>query len=168
MCWLSNKIEKTILRRKRKVFKICKLRNGKIYGYVFNDFSYELNKTYETEIKIKLKKVRKSLGDYKYGGFEGFHSYSADSCTTEKKEWTYSDDSNKNVVGYETLRINSKQNSFYCRISDYAIKTGSTKDEEVVIVEGYIPKGGICYENEIHEIISNKIILTNIIKIGET
>ena len=145
MCWKSNSIKQLISDGKFKIFKVCKIEsNNIIQSYFFDSFKYDLNKQYKTDIVIKKKEdfPKKTLylnGNSEYYGFNGFHSY-LDTC--ECYEYSGA------LLVYD--------------ISEKIVGVYSKEYYNLVIVEGYIPEGSICYINEHQEIISDSIVLTKI------
>jgi len=116
-----------------KVFKICNYISDR-KKIVITGYFYRL-----FEYKLR-RKYKTQLGiDYLFYNrvFEGFHSYSPDICHAE------------NEVLHKVIRL--KDNTV---IGVYG--------RESVVVEGYIPKGGIYYVNEQGEIVSDSIVLTKI------
>ena len=144
MCWQSQELKEKRSNGKVKVFKICYFKKDQIKAYFFYDFSYKLNEIYQTNVRIN-KKYDEFYDYFVYIGTQGFHSYSADYCNVTKNIWTF-------VV---------KPNTNGDRVESYPVP----RNETLVVVEGYIPKDGVYYENEKGEIISDKIILTEIIDI---
>lgn len=141
MCWISNKCNPLVSDGNVKIIKICgQKENSRLCGYFRTSFNYNLNFTYKTEVKI-----HQAYFDNEYFGHEGFHCYSADKCTWEI-------DIKKRIIKINALTYFASYPIDYADFSN------------VVIVEGYIPKGTVYYSNMDGEIISNSIVLTKIIQ----
>lgn len=152
MCWISEKLEPLVSDGNVKVFKICGETNDScLCGFFRYSFKYVLNKTFKTKIIID-----KNFSTVTYIGNEGFHSYSQKHCMWMLRNSPYT------TYRISYIDVYTKFNSERL-IGSYAANTfndfGST-----ILVEGYIPKGGLYYINEIGEIISDSIVLTNIIE----
>jgi len=150
MCWKSSKLNEQISDGNVEVFKICLTgENNNICSYFFNDFKYQLNKKYETIIKVGRTAIHPYATDL-YRGDNGFHSYSA-SCSMEK-------------IG---IYSGFFKPVFHPRIAIYSSKhiylyTYEAPLRTMVTVKGYIPKGAKYYINGNDEIISEAIVLTEI------
>lgn len=142
MCWRSTKLDKQIATKNIKVFKVGYVINGKLISY-YRSYSYDFNQLYETDINP----IRWPGGHYI---LNGFHSYDRKKCKCKKDKKTY------------TWDIYT-----FCSSSPYSriIPLASYSDENS-IVECIIPKGSEYYENEKGEIISNQIIIKNLIPIN--
>lgn len=133
MCWIADKMNKQISDGHVKVLKICNYYIRDRKKRVITGYFYPL-----FEYKLR-RKYKTQLGiNYLYNSvFEGFHSYSPDICHAE------------NEVLHKVIRL--KDNTI---IGVYG--------RDSVVVDGYIPKGGIYYVNEQGEIVSDSIVLTKI------
>jgi len=140
MCWTSNKLQPLISDGNVKVRKVCKIDNGKIYSYFFQNFQYELGKEYQSEIYISIRKGKQNY----YYGYTGFHSYSADNCSIG----IYT---NFHGVSRFRVRCHTLQNCVLHTFEDTC---------NCAVFEGYIPKGKKYYVNTVGEIISESIVLT--------
>ena len=155
MCWISDKLEPLVSDGNVKVFKICgQTKDSSLYGFFRHTFKYALNKIFKTKISIDSKGL-----SFRYMGNEGFHSYSNDHCMWLLHRYEFIKSSKPESIDV-FAKINGERiigsystNGFYCF---YFVS--------IVLVEGYIPKGSRYYINENGEIISDSIVLTNIIK----
>lgn len=139
MCWASKTLTMHISDGKVKVFKVCTLNNnGEISGYYYKWFKYVLNQEYQTNINIHSTIY--SIENQTHIGNEGFHSYSAKECLLET-----------NNEGFD---VYNKKTNF--------LITGYNSYTNIVVVEGYLPKGTTYYINQDGEIISDRIILEKI------
>ena len=151
MCWRSKKMNKCISDGKVKVFKVCTLKNdGKLYGYFYKDFQYELNTKYKQDITFAMSCLLK--GCFIHYGYDGFHSYSKDVCKAKLSR-------PQDLWPSWIKVVNVYKNSNHQEIADYV----GEYNFNFVIVEGYLPKGTTYYVNDKGEIISDSIILTNTI-----
>lgn len=132
MCWKSKEFKPLVSDGNVKIKKVCLLYNGNIHGYYYHNFIYELNKEYQTNVSLLLDT------DNFYSGSVGFHSYL-----------------------YKEVSLIPNRYTLDAYLGTYFI-TAYSKTSDVVIVEGYIPKGATYYINENKEIISDRIVLTNI------
>lgn len=138
MCWSTKKPAVLKMAEKdRSVFKVIKQIDERFSSY-FKRFPYEIGKLYETKI-----------GNHKVicGHLcieEGFHSYS-NKCKWEPL-YQVIDTVYRVVFGNLSLAI-----------------FDSSVIYKPVRVSCIIPKGSLYYENEYGEIVSNKIILKEII-----
>jgi len=145
MCWVSKECKPLVSDGNVKVIKICGQKaNSLLFGYFRTLFSYHLNLTYKTEVKI-----HKPYFANEFYGREGFHCYSADKCT-----W-------KSDVKNRVIKIGTYSDTL-TYFASYPIDYANFSN--VVIAEGYIPKGTVYYINMDGEIISNSIVLTKIIQ----
>ena len=144
MCWQSYKSSgKRISDGKVKVFKVCKkIDNDSVKAYFYSDFIYQMNQLYTTHMSVKC------VVEDGYIGTNGFHSYSAKECvhritreSIQKAKFKYID-----VLKYGLVNIQEYFGS----------------NEEIVVVEGYIPEGTAYCINNNGEIISDAIVLTRI------
>ena len=168
MCWkqykkLPQTLDTKVSDDKVEVIKICEIdKYGKLYGFFHSYFEYELNKEYKTEMNIKHEVVNLPLSDESYNYYEGnngFHSYSKEKCKlVVTKEATYGD---IDGVQYISISMLSPHNT---EISGYSSHY-SSQINRVAIVKGYIPKGSTYLENENGEIISEGIVLTEILNL---
>lgn len=141
MCWSSNELNPLISDGNVKVIKVCKIINGKICGYFFQNFQYELGKEYQSEIYIFPQNGVKSY----YFGSTGLHSYSADKCT----------------IGIYTNCLGSYHFQARCHaLQNCIVHTFGEATCNCAVFEGYIPKGKTYYINRVGEIISESIVLT--------
>jgi len=136
MCWLGKINKRNILTKDIFCYKV--LTPG--LTSVYKNFKYSLNKLYTTELLIP---------HCNYIGLltieRGFHSYSTD-CEFLLKYCGFS----------QHIRIHSKlhDDGSYCILD--SISPGC-------LVYCQIPKGAECYENQSGEIVSNKIIIKNVV-----
>jgi len=156
MCWISDELKPITSDGTVRIFKICLKIKGKLCGYWFDSFIYELNKEYNTEMDISYHK-----GIQKYIGYQGFHSYDATQCKVHKFI-----DREYNKVRLSSLRFGGTYMKSY-NIAHYTIADSIDSDEYAFLIEGYLPKGTQYHVNRHGEIISNKIVLTKIIPIDK-
>ena len=138
MCWQSNSKNMQISDGNVKVKKICRFVNGNLCGYFYKDFTYALNTEYHDLLLVLYLDL-----EHAYVGTKGFHSYSADKCQ---------------ILYNQETRLFEIWKDSYSTMFNTFINFKKT----VVVVEGYIPKGGVYHINEDGEIISNSIVLTRI------
>ena len=137
-----------------KIFKICKMRQGNLCGYIYTTFNYILGQEYQTTIDMSY------VANYKkYIGNQGFHSYDASKCSVNILEMG---DIFGNVKRACIEVLRRFDNSIY-HTAAYQIKDVIFKDATACFIEGYLPKGTRYYVNEYGEIISDKIVLSKII-----
>ena len=138
MCWLGKIDKRNILTEDIFCYKV--LTPG--LTSVYKNFKYSLNKLYTTELLIPQRNIDyPRLLTIEYG----FHSYSTD-CEFLLKYCEFS----------QHVKIHSKlhDDGNYCVLD--SISPGC-------LVYCQIPKGAECYENQHGEIVSNKIIIKNIV-----
>ena len=155
MSWNSKTIHPLISDGHVKVIKV--VRKGAVKqlyrGYYYREFSYELNKEYNTkttikkELSIKVRAYGYGPTEYTYYGEEGFHCYS-DEC---KLQLSFE---NSRI----TLLVFQKDKSVFFD-AYYEVDP-----KELEVLEGFIPKGGKYYVNENGAIISDSIVLTKVNK----
>lgn len=159
MCWTKNasSLPPTLLVSDGtvKIFKVCKKRQGNLCGYYYTSFNYILDQEYQTTIDLSYDEESKE-----YIGNQGFHSYDASKCKVKTLEWGGIFGRVKSVH-MDVLRLFSNSIEY---IANYVLKDNSFRDEYAYLVEGYLPKGTQYYVNECGEIISDKIVLSKIIK----
>ena len=138
MCWnTKNPAVLKMAEKDRAVFKVVEQIDGKLLSY-FKSFPYEIGKLYETKIGDR-KVICGRLCIEK-----GFHSYS-NKCKWEPL-YQIIDTMHKVTFGNHSLAI-----------FDFSVIYKHVR------VSCIIPKGSLYYENEYGEIVSNKIILKEII-----
>lgn len=134
MCWFGKIGQKQIAQEDTRVLKVLRVKDDKYYAYWF-PFEYEFGKLYETELGVKCK-------DYVEIA-EGFHCYS-------------------NLLG-----VVKKENRCTIQIMDYS---GAKLDwyrgtfYKLVLVACTIPKGSEYYINDYGKIVSNKIIINQVVE----
>ena len=152
MCWVSNKKTTLFSDGTVHIIKVCRIVNGKLYGYWRDKFKYELNTPFWTNnVHIVFDP------EYKiYSGSKGFHSYDVTKCFVKP-----------HCIIEPTLEVlcrgdfDDKSLANYLLVESYEEKLGAC------LVEGFIPNGAAYYVNEFGEIISEAIELTKIIPIDE-
>lgn len=153
MCWYcTGEIRKKTARKNIPVFKVMNdqsknqdIRN--IVTSIYQKFEYVLGKQYELpEIDVKSNTHR---GMKTFSIYEGFHSYNQDKCRYEfANDRTF----------YIKSSLSSTQNPYNFRLIDrFSFLV------PVCVVNGYIPKGSTYYENKDGEIVSNRIVLENVV-----
>lgn len=137
MCWLGKIDKRNILTEDVFCYKV--LTPG--LTSVYKNFQYSLNKLYTTELLIP----QHNIGHLRLLTIEyGFHSYST-SCEFLLKYCEFSQS-----VKIQKLNDNGR----YCILD--SISPGC-------LVYCQIPKGAECYENQQGEIVSNQIIIKNVV-----
>ena len=140
MCWISKNLTQQISDGNVKIFKMCMTKNYKLCGYFYTNFEYILDEEYQTEINIGH-----NVELNRFVGNQGFHSYDATKCEVKK------------IIDREVKLCVTR-----CAFKPYTVVKYLA---DAVLVEGYLPKGTTYYVNADGEIISDKIILTEITKI---
>lgn len=138
MCWLGKIDKRNILTEDVFCYKV--LTPG--LTSVYKNFQYSLNKLYTTKLLIPQHNIDyPRLLTIEYA----FHSYSTD-CEFLLKYCEFS----------QRVRINSKlhDDGSHCMLD--SISPGC-------LVYCQIPKGAECYENQHGEIVSNQIIIKNVV-----
>lgn len=146
MCWNSRNAIAKIADNDIECFKIVLLyRHNTICSY-YQEFKYELNKLYKTELNVT--KYRSGFTSI----LQGFHSYS--------NELEY------DIITYNMIPLikvfNNKTNNI---LQSYIIhSTLSNKNilTKTVIANCIIPKGSVYYINKSEEIVSDQLIIKSI------
>lgn len=137
MCWVGKVDDKKIATEDIKTRKIVDKFKGNYYGYYQEWFEYEIGKEYKTKITPR--------DGSKYGIVieAGFHSYAWD---IEMKQLCAGDIKVKSLrhLGGQTVYQNNG-------------KYGG--DHKIAVMECTIPKGTAYWENQVGEIVSEKLIL---------
>lgn len=151
MCWISKELKPLTSDGTVHVIKVCRIINGKLYGYWQDKFKYELNKPFWTNnVHIVFDP------EYKiYSGNKGFHSYDATKCIVKQH----------NIID-TTLEVLCRGDFDDKSLANYLLESYKEKFG-ACLVEGCIPNGAAYYVNEYGEIISEAIELTRIIPIVE-
>jgi len=145
MCWESKELKLLVSDGNVKVFKICLVsENGNNYFSYLYRFKYILNKEYHTELNIK----KVITGGLNYGN-EGFHSYSAEHCKAENG-WS-------DMMTHYAMSVLSKNRN----IGIYFVRRNKLP---LALINGYIPKGAKYAINADGEIISDSIVLTDVVR----
>ena len=148
MCWESDTKKKHIAKEKIPIFKIGYLRDNKIYS-LYYDFIYELNKQYNVN-SIECDTIINIFQSCIYSIKNGFHSYDID-CTININF--------QDIYGCFRPILNIKN-------KDIILDTVYNDTiEDLIKINGYIPKGSIYFINKNKEIASNSIVLTDYSKI---
>ena len=137
MCWVGKVDDKKIATEDIKTRKIVDKFKGNYYGYYQEWFEYELGKEYSTKVTPR--------DGSKYGIVieAGFHSYAWD---IEMKQLCAGDIKVRSLrhLGGQTVYQNNG-------------KYGG--DHKIAVMECTIPKGTAYWENQVGEIVSEKLIL---------
>lgn len=141
MCWFSNKYKvPNIAEEDIIVYKVMLLRDGyrnELISFYYSK-RYVIGKEY-----IEETETVEPVYLYHYSINKGFHSYSLEK-TTEKECYNYCQIwSGTTLLDYVNLGID--------------VHYGET----LVAVECIIPKGSTYYENDLGEIVSDRIIITD-------
>lgn len=140
MCWLGKIDKRNILTEDVFCYKVL---NPGFTSY-YKNFQYSLNKLYTTELLIP----QHNIGHLRLLTIEyGFHSYSTD-CEFLLKYCKFS----------QSVKIYSKS---YDDRGCHNIMLDSIVSGCLVYCQ--IPKGAECYENQDGEIVSNQIIIKNVV-----
>ena len=137
MCWVGKVNDKKIATEDIKTRKIVDKFKGSYYGYFQEWFEYELGKEYNTKVTPR--------DGSKYGIVieAGLHSYAWD---IEMKQLCGGDIKVKSLrhLGGQTIYQNNG-------------KYGG--NHKIAVIECTIPKGTAYWENQVGEIVSEKLIL---------
>ena len=150
MCWTAKELNKCVSDGNVYIFKVCKIIDGKICGFYYQEFKYTLYKKYTTQIFFQKNFGYNRLNGFswqEFYGYNGFHSYSK---------------TNRKIAACAAC-LDCLGVYYNDDIQRFDVYNGHY-NKDFVIVEGYLPKGTIYYENEYGEIISDSIVLTNIIE----
>lgn len=142
---------KVITVRRLKYFDLFYFGRKKIFSY-FRNYRYKLNKLYELKKPIN---IYFSIPEG-YRANKGFHSYSS-KCSIEYRQADYwFDDS----IEIRTEVIGKL-------IASYSLMSfdGNNRKRQTKIVKCIIPKGSHYAINDVGEIISDRIILKEILKL---
>ena len=139
MCWTGKIEDRKIATEDIKTKKIVDMFKGEYYGYYQEWFEYELGKVYSTSIS-PMKDGNDCVISV------GFHSFAWD---IEMKKLYGGDIKVKSnrPLGGETIFINHGKYGF------------TDKTRKIVVMECTIPKGTVYFEDEVGEIVSEKLIL---------
>lgn len=142
MCWSSKYVKKLIANRDIKCWKITRQYENNHVRSLYFYMKYLLNKEYSLGQSIYVR--QSSFFNAKYEINQGFHSY-----FSKPKLIVIKDEFNVKVNGIIVDRI------YYSPlvISNHSIH----------IAECIIPKGSVYYVNDSHEIVSDKIIIKNVL-----
>lgn len=143
MCWISEKLEPLSSEEKVPIYKILRSYYSNILEAYFRGNVYALNKEYEEELGI----TREGIFKHHYID-EGIHCYS-DSCKFERG------------LGGIIVSINDKAFRYY---AEGQISFSSVY-YKAILVKGYIPPHSVYYVNEQQEIVTSKIVLTDVLDI---
>ena len=137
MCWVGKVDDKKIATEDIKTRKIVDKFKGSYYGYYQEWFEYEIGKEYNTKVTPR--------DGSKYGIVieAGFHSYAWD---IEMKQLCAGDIKVRSLrhLGGQTVYQNNG-------------KYGG--DHKIAVMECTIPKGTAYWENQVGEIVSEKLIV---------
>ena len=144
MCWFSNKYKvPNIAEEDIIVYKVMLLRDGyrnELISFYYSK-RYVIGKEYIEEIEMKMVAPKLLMGHFIIN--KGFHSYSLEK-TTEKE----------------------CDNRCYIWSGEYLLDGINLENEinygeTLVAVECIIPKGSTYHENDLGEIVSDRIIITD-------
>jgi hypothetical protein len=137
MCLITQQEKPFIARKPLIVYKFVRINQFGFLKGLFYPFSYQLNTTYETLI---------TQGHDIYGFF--------DLIASEK----YNNRTGKKLISYE---------SGFHTISEFRLKKMDkpklTEPEKIVLVECTIPKGSTYYRDKTGLLVSNQIIINQIV-----
>ena len=139
MCWVGKEVE-CIAEKDIVTFKLLNIHKKELRSY-YRSFLYKLNTLYETRLEKQIS------NNDTIEISEGFHSYDI-KCLVDKSYGLY---------GVFSAKEGEK---------DWYIESVSTPD--VVFVKSIIPKGSIYFRNIDGEIVSNKIIIKELLKVVVT
>jgi len=149
MCWESKELKLLVSDGNVKVFKICLVsENGNNYFSYLYQFKYILNKEYHTELNIK-----KAINGGQNYGNEGFHSYSAEHCKAENG-WC-------DMMTHGAMSVQPKSVKSLKILDIYFVRRNKLP---LALINGYIPKGAKYAINADGEIISDSIVLTDVVR----
>lgn len=154
MCWKTRNIERTEKKISPesgvRVFKIVNLRKGKyIYAAYHRDFKYKLGKVAVSHREISFKhELDVSFVE------EAIHSYLSDSVIVRKTS---------SCVIYSI--DNMVDGSIYSKLDWFIDNIGH--GTRMVVMEGIIPHGTPYYVNEYGEVISEKLLPTNVVELAD-
>lgn len=145
MCWSSKYVKRLIADKDIKCWKIIRQYEDNHVYSLYLRMKYLLNKEYSLGRSIYVRQVNKSsFLNVKYEINQGFHSY-----FNKPKLILLNDEFNVEVNGMIVDRIYYNPSAI------------STRD--IHIAECIIPKGSVYYMNDSHEVVSDKIIIKNVL-----
>lgn len=168
MCWKTKKLpEKKVATEDISIIKVVAKNEDSdviVPYYMLGTYKYKLGEEYKTRIGLIGEHITYREEMPVYFIEKGFHSYSKDMCSYSK---------DKDAFGKEYIAItkpNLECAMFGTRIHNELDKTsinkfGLFKEYEPVVVSGYVPKGSEYYLNEEGEIVSDKIVLKEVMDI---
>lgn len=138
---------KVVAVRKLKYLNIFPLGKNKIFSY-FRNYRYKLNKLYELKKPIVIFSIKTA-----FQANEGFHSYSLSNTIKKRKPDGWYKDSIDILHNFRIIRTYADETCDDCG-----------RKRQTKIVKCVIPKGSHYAINEYGEIISDKIILKELIQ----
>ena len=139
MCWVGKLEDKKVATEDIKVKKILDKFMGFYYAYYQEWFEYKLGEVYETTVEPRVHNFIEGA----YLIDNGFHSYAWD---IEMKQLCAGD------IKVRSLRHLGGQ-TIYQNNGRYG------GDHKIAVMECTIPKGTVYWENQVGEIVSEKLIL---------
>lgn len=150
MCWIGtkdNEIEMQIAAEDIPIFKVVECK-----GCIFSPYYYSIGVTYILGEEYRTGMKIRTVEDYMVVE-SGFHSYSRQDCF-------YAD------IGYgisiylrNSRAKEEKKDGDWCLINRFDY----TPYDEIVVLEGIIPKGSCYYKNDNGEIVSDRIVLNGVL-----
>ena len=159
MCWISKNLVEQKSDGKVEIYKVCGIdKNNVIRSYFRPNFTYVLNIPNQTKVSINQH-------ENEYYGFNGLHSYSAKLTEWKREKYT----SKQDCIHIKSINSNMWLYPLYtplfCKPMFYSDqKHSAVRKEHIAVIKGYIPKGASYYVNSHGEIISEEIVLTEIIQ----
>lgn len=150
MCWSSKKAIAKIANEDIECFKLMLQDESNIIYSFYEEFIYELNKLYKTDIEL----IKTNKNTYNVI-LQGFHSYS------NKVKYEINNINFNNTVKLYIFTDKTRINltNIYAKYS-YLLAKGMPA--RLVIANCVIPKGSTYYINENEEIVSNQIMIKSI------
>lgn len=155
MCWFTYDKGRTIgivAKNDIEVYKVMvmkPLEDEELFYSAYRDFPYKKGVLYKLGSQIKINILEEDSITY-YRIFRGFHSYNSQSTLLCKEH--------DNIM--ESLAVYSINKE---KVDSYLENDGITSRilKKVLCV---IPKGSVYFENEFGEIVSDKIIIKNVLE----
>lgn len=135
MCYVGyykQEKECRVAKKAIKCFKVCIIRNNKIYSYD-REYEYKLNKIYKSGLEISNWNNSIIIG-------KGLHSYG----------------NFKNIEEIIDAYIEDLEINYNASFSK------NNQNIKIKLIECIIPKNSLYYRNKLAELVSNQIILTKV------